>query len=568
MNDFIYFSQNKNKNNFEPLDYIPTEKEFIKNEPLRTLIISILISDSFAFMNEQTLISADYFKSKLSKVQDYVKSSYPSYTPAQRALKVDAIEFLVCQMIGLRLVKEIRAQNIPFPFEKISQLDAASDLKDLQKLLTQIRSGNAKLRPVKFDSSFPQDMAGAMLSRSYTHLQRYAVSTGRRGDANHSPISVWSQDNMTSMFCGILRQKAMKARRATETLDSYQFDRFSMELTPAKIRFELMRKYGVNQSHPLYVGVLIHFLTKTYNADIKRYLDLCMGWGDRLVGAFGAAVLGLERYVGTDPNTSLESAYKGLVDEHQPQGFQSFIYNKPMENCTSAELCPNNQTNELMYTSPPYFNLEKYPGNNQSHVLYNNYETWRENFLYTLIKQACNGLSVGGFIAIEMGNAVNKSFNISNDIRSYVSKCIFLQGLGEFLNTRGKISTPTILFRFTGDNHLEAPFCLPTTEATSFTQSSDEFAAASALLDMSSPIFQDHLTDDTQEPLSKRSVDSGGNEENANVKKLKPAAMRSEHKISTAMMLVKKGFLSIKQTSYLPPAEPTDTPGDIFTFPA
>ncbi|MCW8450712.1 hypothetical protein [Legionella quinlivanii] len=580
MKNYKYFSQKK-LINASPSDFIPTEKEVKDNPQLLKLITSILFSDCFDFLNfnENIFVSADYFKSKLIEVQNYIQVCHSSLSSDERALKIDAIEFLICQMIGLRLLKEIRERKLELPFEPISRKDAEKDLQALKNIMPKL--GTTKKLTLSFNDSFPQTLVGASTSARYMDPFRYAVSNGQRAKTNaYTPLSAWAADNLASFFCGQLRQTAMKARKNAQKVqtaerslnlsentssDMYNFYRLDMHLSCSKIRYALIRKYGVNQYHPLYVGSLIDFLKKEYGYSVESYLDLCMGWGDRMAGAFGASPLGLKRYVGTDPNTELVPAYNEIIANHQPENFQTFTYALPMEALTPAQLCPDGKPNHMMLTSPPYFDKENYPGKQQSHKLYPKYEDWFKNFMIPLISQAQMGLEAGGFIAIEMGSALDRSIDIPGDIDTYLGKCPQLEKLGKFVNTRYH-STPTFLVRYLGSFPLEKPIPVQISENLEFIRNEtcvDEFehkklTAASALALMSSdysnepPLLpEDPFQDDeviASGVVFKRANDS---EDTDTLKKQK--ANEDQSRLKNAVHLSKFGIHAYRVDSFTSP---------------
>jgi hypothetical protein len=258
---------------------------------------------------------------------------------------------------------------------------------------------------------------------------------------------------MASIFNGDLRQLALKARsNGANRTTTYSFEKVQLSLKADQIVYRLVRKYGATQFRPANVGQMIDFLNKRYNASIRYYLDLCAGWGDREVGAFAAASsLGLKRYVATDPNVSLHEGYEQLISLHKPEGFEVVLYQKPMEDCEVQELCPKGVKNDLMYTSPPYFNLELYDGSNQSTQRYAEYQIWLEKFLYRLIHQSIASVNVGGFIVIDIGKC--RSINIPGDLYNYLSRCVFLTMLGTF--TAKLDSTYTYVVQLKGDWEIE-----------------------------------------------------------------------------------------------------------------
>ena len=88
----------------------------------------------------------------------------------------------------------------------------------------------------------------------------------------------------------------------------------------------------------------------------SRVLDFSAGWGDRLVGA--AAAKTVLSYQAFDPNTDLIAGHTAiierLVDEPRRKNF-SVIY----EPAQHVEL-PYGRTYDLIFTSPPFFDLEIY----------------------------------------------------------------------------------------------------------------------------------------------------------------------------------------------------------------
>ncbi|CDZ77258.1 hypothetical protein BN59_01540 [Legionella massiliensis] len=266
MRNYKYFDQQKA--NFDKSDYTPTSEELKSNKKLRQLVFSILFEDKFDFINDEILVDSDYFKEKLLEVEDYIATTYRNESEEFRLRKIDCIEFLICQMISLRLLKEVRYRGIQFPYEKIDKKSANSDFKALEKRLL-----SKNKRVLKFDKAFPQSSEGKSVSSRFMQEHRYRVSSGvhknKRNDEPRSPVSAWQEDNLAAIFCGELRQLAMNARKrkhsktlqATElSLEKYHFEGLQMQLSPAAVRYKLMRKLGATQFHLLYVGELIKFL--------------------------------------------------------------------------------------------------------------------------------------------------------------------------------------------------------------------------------------------------------------------------------------------------------------------
>ncbi|KTD51176.1 hypothetical protein [Legionella quateirensis] len=431
--------------------YIPDEDELRNEHELQQLLASVLFAEEDRILQGDTFVSSEYFKEKLTQAYHYVSTKYASQTEEFRKYKLDAIEFLLCQIIGLRVLKEIRYKNLPFPYEPITEEMAD---KEFNGLIDKIENTPITMA---FTSTIPNSYVGWSVSDRVMQHQRYEVTNSafkNKDGSYRTPVSSWHADTLSSVINGFLRQIAMKSRNRG---NDYHFENKNMALTGHVVRTKLTRKFGAQQHKPFHIPCLINFLQTNYKDSfvIESYLDLCAGWGDRLVGALASSSLGLKRYVATDPNTTIHAGYQEITSRYKPAGFEVIIHTKPMEDCDITELCPDGKPNQLMYTSPPYFGLEKYQGANQSYLRYMSYNVWKEQFLYVLVQQAIKGLVLGGYLAIEMGR--DKNIDIPGDLNSYLSKCKFLTVLHSFYQKNHQNSC-TYLARFTGDYSIEKPF--------------------------------------------------------------------------------------------------------------
>ena len=129
-----------------------------------------------------------------------------------------------------------------------------------------------------------------------------------------------------------------------------------------------------------------------------KILDPCHGWGGRLTGFLLSTA---SSYTGIDasPDTSKgvnkigETFGKYATDKNYE------LHCKPFEKFTSKE-----NIYDFALTSPPYFDVEKYIGGEQSHTTHDNYESWRNGFYTTLIKNVYSFLRKGGVFALQVGS--------------------------------------------------------------------------------------------------------------------------------------------------------------------
>jgi hypothetical protein len=138
----------------------------------------------------------------------------------------------------------------------------------------------------------------------------------------------------------------------------------------------------------------------------KRIIDFSAGWGDRLLGAM-ASDGNIEKYIGIDPNPCVHRGYKEMIKffGKYPQKF--IMIESPAE---TADLSPFAGRGEfdLIYTSPPYFDLETYIKKNantnakQSISRYKTEDKWFNEFLMPVVKKMWEYLRKGGILAINI----------------------------------------------------------------------------------------------------------------------------------------------------------------------
>lgn len=152
---------------------------------------------------------------------------------------------------------------------------------------------------------------------------------------------------------------------------------------------------GCNNFRP---GLLVGFI-KLYNA--KSVLDFSAGWGDRLIAAIAMNI----RYVGVDPNENVHIGYNKIIETLGNNDKNKYTMIKsPFQDA----ILPKNELYDIVFTSPPYFNLEKYTDDkSQSISEFNDLETWFNKFLMTSITKAYSYLNTNGYLLININNIRN-----------------------------------------------------------------------------------------------------------------------------------------------------------------
>lgn len=126
-----------------------------------------------------------------------------------------------------------------------------------------------------------------------------------------------------------------------------------------------------------------------------RILDFSSGWGDRLAAAMGKEV---DRYVGVDPNPCLHPNYARMIEALNVSTDVTMI-ESPFE---TADI--GNEMFDLVFTSPPYFALEVYSGDNGQSIEHGSLIDWYEKFLMVSIKKSWEHLSVGGILGVNIND--------------------------------------------------------------------------------------------------------------------------------------------------------------------
>jgi len=133
-----------------------------------------------------------------------------------------------------------------------------------------------------------------------------------------------------------------------------------------------------------------------YFAPNGRVWDMSAGWGGRLLGAMVSSV---KTYIATEPS---QKTFEGLheLGEDFAGDFDYVIFKAGSENYQ-----PEKQTLDFCFTSPPYFDLEKYSDEaTQSYLKFPNRERWLWEYLRLTFYNCHWGLKNGGIMAINIAD--------------------------------------------------------------------------------------------------------------------------------------------------------------------
>jgi 16S rRNA G966 N2-methylase RsmD len=127
-----------------------------------------------------------------------------------------------------------------------------------------------------------------------------------------------------------------------------------------------------------------------YNA--KRVLNFCAGWGGSTVAA---AALHLEAFYGVEINESLKPAYDNMVSHFESKKVGTKF---DIQFGDAAATDYSAMVYDMVFSSPPYYFIEKYAGN----IAYSSKTDMDEKFYKPAFSKTYNGLQKGGHYIINV----------------------------------------------------------------------------------------------------------------------------------------------------------------------
>lgn len=210
-------------------------------------------------------------------------------------------------------------------------------------------------------------------------------------------------------------QKTWDNERFRLTLFKALFSLKIKEINPQTLRTIIsLRKYIAAQFRPSAAKTIYDYFKP------KRVLDFSMGWGDRLIGADTSNYV--KRYVGIEPNPNLIKGYiqqvKTYSNFNDSKKSYQFYYG-----CAEDDKIVTNEPFDLIFTSPPYFDKEKYDQSEiQSYKKYKSFDLWMNNFLFRTIKLRTKSLKSGGYLVVNISDIYTrkKRYEICDKMNEYI----------------------------------------------------------------------------------------------------------------------------------------------------
>lgn len=196
-------------------------------------------------------------------------------------------------------------------------------------------------------------------------------------------------------------------------------------LTPSALYYISAGRIGsVFSSFYFRASIMNPYLVYSMNKSIfhgRRIFTPTLGWGSYYYGFAESGTI--KEYVGIDIIPAVCSGVKKFAELYYPQ-IKTTFYCNPSETLlkNAAFMRKYKGHFDTVFFSPPYFDLEKYPGELQSTMQYPTYGDWLNNYWAATIGVCSHVLKRGGilcYILSDYGSQNNK-FNLVEDMNNIV----------------------------------------------------------------------------------------------------------------------------------------------------
>jgi tRNA1(Val) A37 N6-methylase TrmN6 len=183
-----------------------------------------------------------------------------------------------------------------------------------------------------------------------------------------------------------------------------------------------LRKYIASQFRPS----AAKFMYDYFKAE--TVLDFSSGWGDRLSGAMASDYV--KSYTGIDPNKNLVENYNKQI-ELFGKGKNIRMIPEPAEDAIKNL----NDEFDLIFTSPPYFIIERYSkDSSQSWQRYKKIDKWLNGFLFPVLEGSWKLLKSGGHLSINISDVycnhtINRICDPMNDFINRLTNSVKVDNL-------------------------------------------------------------------------------------------------------------------------------------------
>lgn len=298
--------------------------------------------------------------------------------------------------------------EIKLPYREITLNDVQSDYEALKNLKFEDLKGIGKW--------------GNKFDYKYHFNDEYVENTiiGNKASDYFHQVERWKCDATGYPS----PQKTWETERFRLTLFKALFSLKVKEINPTVLRNIIsLRKYIAAQFRPSAAKYIYDYFKA------ETVLDFSMGWGDRILGAHVSEYV--KKYVGFDPNINLINGYFKQIQHYQNIGKKMSFSLHPW--CAENENIELKDNFDLVFTSPPYFDKEKYDQSpQQSYIKYKEFPSWMNNFLFKTIELRTKNLKNGGYLVINISDIYTrkKHYQICDGMNDYIKNSSQFEYIG------------------------------------------------------------------------------------------------------------------------------------------
>ncbi len=331
--------------------------------------------------------------------------------------------------------------------------------KKIPEILNKIKSSNTKISdgfPYKRLQYNDKDIHNMMKKlRKYKFKERFQKVPYQLRNVDietlflGEPLLIMTKEEdyefniLSDMFNEECRMKCKLLHQEYSTYEFYE--KYGKQIREILLKNNALNNYTFREvlyylnkectSHrPTIIITMINFFKS------KCILDISAGWGDRLIGAI-AMNKKIEYYCATDPNPCLHKNYDKIIDFF---GESKEKYNMIESTFEDADI-PKREY-DLVFTSPPYMDLEIYVKNNKKQSMrHKGEEKWFHLFLKVVLNKAWNLLKNGGIMAINI-NQKNRGEHYVIWMIEYMAGKSDTNYLGVISYANEKIDNPQPIF--------------------------------------------------------------------------------------------------------------------------
>jgi hypothetical protein len=253
-----------------------------------------------------------------------------------------------------------------FPFYNLTPADK---YRELQNLL------NFDHSRIIANKTIEQKMHGLALAWSY-FPRSWSVECGKM----KTPMSIYTDDNAF--------------RRALAKRAKWGITKFTDSEVRKAVR-SFSGAQGVSNFKPISAAAVYHRYLGRHGGMVW---DMSAGFGGRLLGAI--ACDHVSHYIGTDPCSATMNGLRSLARE---LGRDDLLIE--LHKIGSEDFRPTGNSLDLCFTSPPYFDTERYSDETtQSYRKYPGRQEWLHGFLGTTLDNCHYGLKRSGRLVINIAN--------------------------------------------------------------------------------------------------------------------------------------------------------------------